>query len=138
MVDEPGRSSRLRRARVLLVAGLAVAAGVIAGDGLAGLAHAPPNDLCSDYAGIPEGSDSTGTLDLWPLGLRCAYFVGSDEVRSEYFGATLAELWASMARSCRARRWSSRSTGSCDRGLLTRLTRAPAPPPRLPPARRPP
>ena len=79
---------------MLLVAGLAVAAGVLAGNGLAGLAHAPPNDACSAYVGPPESSDSNTTLDLWPLGLRCSYLVGSDEVRSEVFGATLAELWA--------------------------------------------
>ncbi|MEJ7798161.1 MAG: hypothetical protein WKF42_06650 [Solirubrobacteraceae bacterium] len=79
---------------MLLVAIVALAAGVLAGSGLAALAHAPPNDACSDFVSLPEGSSSGGSLNLWPLGLRCEYLIGSEQVRSEYFGPTIGELWA--------------------------------------------
>jgi hypothetical protein len=85
-------------ARVPVSLFVAAVVGVLAGSGLAGLAEAVPNDPCSDFGSLPEGtSSSVGALELWPPGLRCRYFVGSDLVRSEQFGPTTAEHYAWIA-----------------------------------------
>ena len=83
--------TRLRLPALVLVALLA---GALAGSGLGGLAHAPQNDACSDFASLPEGSVSGGEFDLWPLGLRCEYFGRGGERRTESFAPSLEELAA--------------------------------------------
>jgi len=80
------------RAVVLLPVVLVV--GVLAGSGLAGLADFRPNDACSDFEGLPEGSSSRSSFGFWPLGVRCEYYVGSRLVRSTSFGPSTAELYA--------------------------------------------
>ena len=82
------------RAALLVVA---LAAGVLAGSGLGAFAHGPPNDACSQFESLPEGSSSSGSLELWPLGLRCEYRVAGRVARSEFFGPTAAELYAWIA-----------------------------------------
>jgi hypothetical protein len=86
--------TRLRLPALVLVALLA---GVLAGSGLAGLAHAPPNDACSDFGNLPEGSVSGSDFDLWPLGLRCEYSGRGGERRTESFAPSLGELLAWIA-----------------------------------------
>ncbi len=73
---------------------LALAAGVIAGSGLGAFAHGPPNDACSQFERLPEGSSSSGSLELSPLGLRCEYRVAGRVARAEFFGPAAAELYA--------------------------------------------
>jgi hypothetical protein len=75
------------------LAGSAVA-GVLVGSGLAALADAPPNDACSDFGTLPEGSSSSGSVELWPLGLRCDYVAGGRIARAAFFGPPAAELYA--------------------------------------------
>jgi hypothetical protein len=88
--------TRLRLPALVLVA---LAAGVLVGSGLAGFAHAPPNDACSNFGSLPEGSVSGGRLELWPLGLRCEYFGRGGERRTESFAPSLGELlgWIALA-----------------------------------------
>ena len=81
-------------ARVPAILLAAVVVGVFAGSGLAGLAEVLPNDPCSDFTGLPEGSSSAGTLESWPLGLHCEYYVGSRLARSTSFGPSTGELYA--------------------------------------------
>jgi hypothetical protein len=76
---------------------VALAAGALAGSGLGAFAHGPPNDACSQSDSLPEGSSSSGSLELWPLGLRCEYRVAGRVARSEFFGPTAAELYAWIA-----------------------------------------
>jgi hypothetical protein len=71
-----------------------IAAGVFVGSGLAALAQAPSNDPCGDFGALPEGSTSSGSLELWPLGVRCEYYVGSRPARSTFLGPSVAELYA--------------------------------------------
>ena len=76
----------------------AAAAGVLAGSGLAALAHAPRNDACSDFGSLAEGSSSGGSLELWPLGLRCDYYGAAGRLaRSEFLGPPAGELYAWIA-----------------------------------------
>ncbi len=80
-------------ARVLVCLLAVPVAGVLMGSGLAALAHAPGNDPCLNLAGRTEGrSWWDGSLELWPLGLRC-----ENSVRSEFFGPTTGELTAWIA-----------------------------------------
>jgi hypothetical protein len=81
-----------RRALVGLL--VTLAAGVLVGSGLAGLSSPLPNDACSDFGSLPEGSTSGGSMDLWPLGQDCEYHVGSRLTRTTHFGPTTAELYA--------------------------------------------
>ena len=67
---------------------------MLAGSGLAALAHAPPNDPCLDYGTLPESSSSSGAVELWPPGVRCEYVVGGRVARSEFFGPSTGELYA--------------------------------------------
>ncbi|MCA1569043.1 MAG: hypothetical protein LC798_01730 [Chloroflexi bacterium] len=69
-------------------------AGVLIGSGLAALGNFPPDDPCVAFG--PEGSSSSGTLEFWPLGTRCEYSVDSGVARSEFFGPSQAELYASI------------------------------------------
>jgi hypothetical protein len=87
----------MTRPRLTAVVVVALLAGVLAGSGLAGLAHAPPNDACSDFGSVAEGSVSGGELDLWPLGLRCEYLGRAGERRTESFAPALGELAAWIA-----------------------------------------
>jgi hypothetical protein len=84
------------RAFALLLGVIVV--GVLAGSGLAGLAATPPNDACLIVSDVPEGSTYGGSLELWPLGLRCDRdFAGRPPTPSVFFGPTLAELYAWIA-----------------------------------------
>jgi hypothetical protein len=74
-----------------------IAAGLLIGSGLAALAQAPPNDPCADFGTLPEGSSSSGSLELWPLGGRCEYYVGTRLARSAFLGPSTAELYAWIA-----------------------------------------
>ena len=74
----------------VLVVGVLVV-GVLVGSGLAGLAHFPPNDACSDFGSLGEGAVY---LEWWPSGQRCEYDVSGRFVRSTHFGSTLTELYA--------------------------------------------
>ncbi len=80
-----------RAVTLLLLAG---GVGVLGGSGLAVLAEARPNDPCSDFGSLPEGSSSAGSFELWPPRLRCEYHVGSQLARSTSFGPQTAELYA--------------------------------------------
>ena len=80
-----------RAVTLLLLAG---GVGVLGGSGLAVLAEARPNDPCSDFGSLPEGSSSAGSFELWPPRLRCEYHVGSQLARSTSFGPQTAELHA--------------------------------------------
>lgn len=80
------------RAPTLLL--VAIVGGVLAGSGLAGLADPLPNDPCLDYGSLPEGSSSSSSFEVWPLGLNCEYRVGDRLARSGSFGPTTAELYA--------------------------------------------
>lgn len=84
-------------ARVPVTLLVVLLVGVLAGSGLAGLAKAPGNDPCFSSAYMQEGSSSASALDLWPLGLRCDYLVGTPSARSEFLGPTMAELYAWVA-----------------------------------------
>jgi len=72
-------------------------AAVPVGSGLAALAQTRPNDACSDFGDLPEGSVSGSSFDLWPLGVRCAYYGTAGQRRSESFRASLGEQWAWIA-----------------------------------------
>lgn len=80
--------------RVLALVLVTVVVGVLAGSGLALLAEARPNDPCSNYGSLPEGSSSDGAFEPWPPRLRCEYFVGTRLARSTSFGPSTAELYA--------------------------------------------
>lgn len=84
-------------ARSLPLALVVIAAGVFVGSGLAALAQAPSNDPCGDFGSLPEGSSSSGSLELWPVGQRCEYYVGSRLARSAFLGPSAAELYAWIA-----------------------------------------
>ncbi|HEV2777161.1 MAG TPA: hypothetical protein VGV90_16345 [Solirubrobacteraceae bacterium] len=85
-----------RRALVYVI--VALVAGILAGSGLAGLAHHPGNDPCLDFGSLPEGvTSSSSSLELWPLGLRCEYAVRGRFARAEFFGPAMAELYAWIA-----------------------------------------
>ena len=84
-------------ARSLPLALVVMAAGVFVGSGLAALAQAPSNDPCADFGALPEGSTSSGSLELWPLGGRCEYYVGGRLARSAFLGPSVAELYAWIA-----------------------------------------
>jgi hypothetical protein len=71
--------------------------GVLVGSGLAGLASAPSNDPCFSSEYLQEGTSSSSSLELWPLGLRCDYLVGTPLERSMFLGPTTAELYAWIA-----------------------------------------
>ena len=81
-------------ARVPVSLLVAAVVGVLAGSGLAGLAEVVPNDPCSDYGSLPEGTSSSSSFEFWPLRLHCEYYVGSRLARSATFGPTTAELYA--------------------------------------------
>ena len=81
-------------ARVPVILLAAVAVGVFAGSGLAGLAAVLPNDACSDSTGLPEGVSSGGSFELWPLGRDCEYYVGSRLARATSFGPSAVALYA--------------------------------------------
>lgn len=84
-----------RAPAILLVAAVA---GVLARSGMAGLAAAPPNDACLTISDLPEGSPYGGSLELWPLGLRCGTdFVDGAATGSEFLGPTMAQLYAWIA-----------------------------------------
>jgi len=70
--------------------------GVLVGSGLAGLASAPSN-ACFSSEYLQEGTSSSSSLELWPLGLRCDYLVGTPLERSMFLGPTTAELYAWIA-----------------------------------------
>jgi hypothetical protein len=61
-------------ARSLAAVLVVVAAGVLIGSGLAALAQAPPNDPCADFGTLPEGSSSSGSLELSGAGWQSAGF----------------------------------------------------------------
>lgn len=83
------------RASALVV--VALLAGLLAGYGLAGAAHTPPNDACANFGSLPEGSSSSLKLVGWPLGVRCEYYGTANEGRSESFGPSRGETLAWMA-----------------------------------------
>ena len=89
--------TRLRLPALVLVALLAV---LLAGSGLAGFAHAPPNDACLDFGGrTEERSVWSGKVELWPFGLRCEYFGPRGERRTKSFAPSFGELaaWIALA-----------------------------------------
>jgi hypothetical protein len=61
-------------ARSLAAVLVVVAAGVLIGSGLAALAQAPSNDPCADFGTLPEGSSSSGSLELSGAGWQSAGF----------------------------------------------------------------
>lgn len=81
-------------ARVPVSLLVAAVVGGLAGSGLAGLAEVVPNDPCSDFGSLPEGSSSSSSFEFWPLRLQCEYHVGSRLARSATFGPSTAELYA--------------------------------------------
>ncbi len=84
-------------ARSLAAVLVVIAAGVLIGSGLGALAQAPRNDPCADFGTLPEGSSSSGSLELWPLGGRCEYHVDTRLARSAFLGPSTAELYAWIA-----------------------------------------
>jgi hypothetical protein len=77
---------------------LAVAVvGVLAGSGLAGLANGPGNDPCLASEDVREGTSFGSAVELWPLGVRCDYLVGTAAARSEFLGPTSPELYPWIA-----------------------------------------
>src|SRR5688500_5564142 len=93
--------SARHRLGILLVSLLV---GVVAGSGLGALAHLPPNDACSDFGYLPEGSSSGSSFDLTPFGLWCEYSVSGRIVRTESFTPTTVELlgWIALAAALAA------------------------------------
>jgi hypothetical protein len=91
--------SARRRSGVLLVVLLV---GVVAGSGLGALAHFPPNDACTDFGALGEGSSRSGSFfDLAPFGLVCEYTVNG---RIVSFAPTTGELlaWIALAAALAA------------------------------------
>ena len=80
-------------ARVATVPLVAVAAG----SGPAGLADAPGNDPCLSSEYVREGTSFGSAVELWPLGVRCDYLVGTAAARSELLAPTMVELSAWIA-----------------------------------------
>ncbi|MDP1848018.1 MAG: hypothetical protein Q8K79_09515 [Solirubrobacteraceae bacterium] len=116
--------------RVLIGLVVALTAGVLAGSGLAGLSSPLPNDACADFGSLPEGSTSGGSLELWPLGNRCEYYVGSRLARTTRFGPTTAELYAwivaatLLAALALFRRGSAAARGAATAAVLLALAGA--------------
>jgi hypothetical protein len=117
------------RLGVLLVALLA---GVVAGSGLAALAHVPPNDACSDFGALGEGSSSGSSFDLAPFGLWCEYSVSGRVVRTQSFAPTTGELlaWIALAAALAAfallRRDSALARGAAAAAALLALAGPPS------------
>jgi hypothetical protein len=119
--------TRLRLPALVLVVLLG---GVLAGSGLGGLAHAQPNDACSEFGSLSEGWVSGSGLDLWPLGLRCEYSGPAGQRRTESFAPSLGEWlgWiaagALLAGAALRMRRSARVRGAAAAAALLALTGA--------------
>jgi hypothetical protein len=87
------------RGRRGLLLAVVLLGGALAGNGLAGLAHTPPNGGCaSNAAAMIEGADWSGSLDWWPLGTSCEYRSDRVVASARYAPATVElAAWIALA-----------------------------------------
>ena len=103
--------------------------GVLAGSGLAALAHFPPNDACTVFE---EGSSSSSSFDFTPFGLWCESTISGRVVRTQSFTPTTGELlgWIALAAALAAfallRRDSPLARGAASAAALLALAGPPS------------